>query len=376
MKVRASIRLLLILLLAVIPIKSNAQASALLKKILDAPQDAAQTQALISIAEDSKASRMQQYEHFAMQKIENEKNWLQRLKEFSENHLYQAQSLEQLTNQLLTQKASLETARDVFRVGSSFFKESGVLLEAYDTVDEIIDDVSEIKNRVSSYKGYRVWQDGRGINVVNPLYSLGTLADETLGEVYDIISFLKNQILSPDNKLTYSERLEEIRKGLQRLRGYHSLLQSVIANMKAVENSRDFTPKATIATGNNGDRTSDEMNAFNAKVLLGNATDHDAVAEWAKSLAMGEKPNFNASVSRGKSVDKSNEEKPFDKKSAGATFVNALFLAISVLALLFFGWNFFVVNHGDKQRMDALWKVAAGYVIMAVFLQLFKAMFF
>ena len=71
---------------------------------------------------------MQQYEHFAMQKIENEKNWLQRLKEFSENHLYQAQSLEQLTNQLLTQKASLETARDVFRVGSSFFKESGVLL--------------------------------------------------------------------------------------------------------------------------------------------------------------------------------------------------------------------------------------------------------
>lgn len=331
--------------------------------------------------EYARNTMLQQYKQYEVQKIENEKNWLQRLKEFSENHFYQLQSLEHFVNQLSTQEASLKTLRDGFRVASGFYSSAGILLDLYDAVEDVSNDLGRIKNTAESFKGYRVWTDGQGLNVVNPAIKLVSLADETGGLVYDVFDFVKTQIFNGDNSLSWTDRLNEARKALSKIRGYHSVLDIIIKNMdKELADHKPMGVNHPVIQTLTKEETADAV----AGILLGKYGNLDVKAQILEDLDEGRVRNYYANIDN-PAVSKETETDPekvmgvdskTGRKSTGKAIMNAVFWAITILALLFFGWNFFVVNHGDKQRMDALWKVAAGYVIMAVFTQIVIAMFF
>ena len=314
------------------------------------------------------------------------KNWAQRLREFAENHSFQAQSLQSYANQLLTQENTLKTLRDGFRVASSFYSDAGILVELYDTVNEIINDVNRVNAQINYFKGYQVWQEGRGLNVVTPVISTARLVDEMVGEVNAIYGFVKNQIFRADNSLQWKDRLDLARTELAKLRQRHSFLRGLIAvldqriaELEAGESLAE-REKEEDASG-----ASSYTRAAATGVMLGSYGSPEAKLEISEAVALG-KPvpivNSRSAAQNPISDDDATTAKKYGvddssgKNATGAAIVNLAWYAITILAILFFGWNFFVVNHGDKQRLDALWKVAGGYVIMTVFLQLFKVCFF
>ena len=312
-------------------------------------------------------------------------NWAQKIKEWLETNSYRATTLENFSNQLLTSKSTLETIKSGFRIATKFWQDAGILLEIYDAVEVVIDDVNRVKRQIEFFKKYKVYSDGMGINIVQPVSSTVKLVDRLAGDVYDILGFVKTQVFAEQNSLTWGERMELANEALHKINTDHSILNSISndldAQIRLMQGNLNLDEQQQLAQDLGVTRVI-AQNVSND--LIGNGVDPKIWEELSASFASRGELNMpsrqqikNASNYRAPQKQEDNTTISEEEVNrSGVAIINMVFLAISLLAAVFLGWNFWQLSHGDKQHMDALWKVGAGYIIMAVFLQVFKMVFF
>lgn len=326
-----------------------------------------------------------------LQETNAARDWAEKIKEWLETKEFQGKSIENYVNQLTTQKLSLQTLKDGFKIASGFWSKASIVLDLYDAMDVIIDDVNRVKQEINYYKTYKPYSDGYGLNVVSPMSSTLDLVSRVSGDAYEVFSFVRDQVFNPDNSLTWEGRMDMAQKSLQRLKTHHHLYDAIISDLvRQKQSALDkeinalFEKRKREVTGYN-----DVLRGQIASSLAGSSADFSAIENYAEFIASGGKiklsPASKSSTIR-RTMQSSSDAETVAKvygvdtdegiNVTGRSIANMVFVVISILAALFLMWNFWQLSHGDKQHMDALWKVGAGYIIMALFIQVFKAVFF
>ena len=324
----------------------------------------------------------------AAEEANEAKNWVQKIKEWTQTYIFQGESIQAYANQLLTSKSTLETIKSSFKIASKFWADAGVLLELYDAVEVVIDDVDRVKRQIEYFKSYKVYTDGVGINIMQPVTSTARLVAMLAGDVYDILTFVRMQVLNEENSLTWGDRMKLAKEGLERINHDHSLISAfskdLDARIRFLEGKQTLEEEQAEAAATGASKL---ISKVVSNDLMGSGLDPKIWESISASIASrGElkMPNKNriknATSYKGPERKEIMEEAGLDSKdkvnAVGRTIANFVFVAISILAALFFGWSFWQLSHGDKQHMDALWKVSAGYIVMTLFLQVFKMVFF
>ncbi len=282
----------------------------------------------------------------------------QALDHFIEQKYMHAENIYVLGEQLSTALQNLDQAKEnirlvrkTFSVAGQFFDDANVLVDLYDNMELLKLDYLRLKNQVTYYQNH---------GKIHPaqLYATYRVVDQVSGRMYDTFKFTKDQILNSDNHLTLHERMQMLEKVNMEFRRYHSLIKSVSSVVDEDSTLQDIEDGNKITSDALRRRPAEQKVSINDQQFY-----KKAIEELRDPRSVSTNPE-----------DPSTN--PTARKTLQAKIINIVGYAITILAVLFFGWNFGVYNHGDRQRSDVLWKVGAGYLIMMVVLQIFKTVFF
>ncbi len=278
--------------------------------------------------------------------------------QFIEQNFQHIETLEQYGQQLKVSlenlenvKQNLDMVRKTFSVASGFFKDARILVDTYDNLQRIAGDVNQVMSEVQYY------QNGGKLSPHKVYYAM-RLAGEISGRAVDTWNFAKDQVMSQDNNLSLHERmmmLDEINKEFRR---YHNLFKKV---KKDIEEEA-AEPEIAIGAGVTYDILTRRVP--NGKPTEEEKDDIDEVVTASQ-----------AAVTASASADPSAPRPRVKRGAFQNNVISIVSYVITILAVLFFGWNFGVYNHGDRQRSDVLWKVGAGYLIMMVALSVLDNVF-
>lgn len=288
--------------------------------------------------------------------VSNPSGLLNDIYQFIEQNYQHLETLEQYRQQLQVSlqnlenvRQNLEMVRKTFSVASGFFKDARILVDTYDNLQRIAGDVNQVMSEVQYY------QNGGKLSPYKVYYAM-RLAGEISGRAVDTWNFAKDQVMSQDNNLSLHDRMMMLDAINKEFRRYHNLFKKV---KKDIEEEA-AEPEIAIGAGvtydvltrrvPNGKPTQEEKDDIDEVVTA------SQVAVTASSASPAPKPR----VKRGAFQN---------------NVISIVSYAITILAVLFFGWNFGVYNHGDRQRSDVLWKVGAGYLIMMVTLSILDNVF-
>lgn len=282
-------------------------------------------------------------------------NLAQNIRDFIEGNYQHAENIYVLGEQLKTALENVEKAKEnirlvrkTFSVAGKFFEDANVLVDLYDNMELLKLDYQRLRNQVIYY------QNGGKISPAR-VYMTYKVVDQISGRMYDTFKFTKDQILNSENHLTLHERMQLLDKVNKEFRGYHSLLGTLASVVDEEAALADMKSGAQITTTALLHRPSEPKLSVNDR------------AAYTKTIAELKDPR---SVSSSSSSDINKD--PTLRQELMARVFNIVTYIITILAILFFGWNFGVYNHGDHQRADVLWKVGAGYMMMMVMLQVAK----
>lgn len=244
---------------------------------------------------------------------------------------------------LNTAKENIALVRKTFSVASAYFKDAKILVDTYDNLQLLYNDMERVKSEVQYYQN-------NGKLSPSKIYYTMRLVGEVSGRAVDTWTFARDQVMSEDNNLSLHERMLQLDKINQEFRRYHNLFKKSMTDLDTEAKEKDISIGAgvtyTILTQRvpNGKPTPEEQDDIDQSVEKASV----AVAKDAGA------DNINA--------------KPVKVKKGAfqSSVISAVAYAITALAILFFGWNFGVYNHGDRQRSDVLWKVGAGYIVMMI----------
>ena len=279
----------------------------------------------------------------------------QALDHFIEQKYMHAENIYVLGEQLSTALQNLDQAKEnirlvrkTFSVAGQFFDDANVLVDLYDNMELLKLDYQRLRNQVTYY------QNGGKISPAR-VYMTYKVVDQVSGRMYDTFKFTKDQILNSENHLTLHERMQLLDKVNREFRSYHSLLGTLASVVDEEAALADMKSGAQITTTALLHRPSEPKLSVNDRAV------------YTKTIAELKDPR---SVSPSSSSDINKD--PTLRQGLMARVFNIVTYIITILAILFFGWNFGVYNHGDRQRSDVLWKVGAGYMMMMVMLQVAK----
>lgn len=277
---------------------------------------------------------------------------------FIEQNYQHGEEMIQLGHQLEAALQSLDAAKEnialvrkTFTVAAEYFEDATILVETYDNLQSIYNDVERIRKLVKYYEN-----DGK----ITPtqIYTTTKMIGEITGRAVDTWNFAKNQIVSDKNNLTLHERMQQLDKINKEFRRYHNIFKGMANGMQKEVAQEDYNDGREIAAG-----------ALMTQIPGGKPTEEekDKIDQYVSDVAarvQTDVENLNGGATTpAKPVRVSSE---FQKK-----VIHIVMMVITLLAVLFFGWNFGVYNHGDRQRTDVLWKVGAGYIVMMIFLSVF-----
>ena len=278
---------------------------------------------------------------------------------FIEQNFQHAEQIIELGKQLETAAQNLKVAKEnfdmvrkTFSVASAYFKDAKILVDTYDNLQLISDDVDRVKSQVQYY------QNGGKLSPSKVYYSM-RLAGEIAGRAVDTWTFARDQIMSEDNNLSLHDRMEQLDAINKEFRRYHNIFKKASKDIDEESSTADIAIGAgatyDILTKRvpNGKPTAEEKEDIEEAVEI-------SAREVAEDVSTGETTIKQAKVKRGLFQN---------------NVISIVSYIITILAVLFFGWNFGVYNHGDRQRADVLWKVGAGYIIMMVALSVFDNVF-
>ncbi len=290
-------------------------------------------------------------------------NFAINMKDFIEKSFRFTQEMENMINQLETQKANLETLRKATRIVSSFYQGAGVLTDLYDTYELLSYDIDRVQRQVTRLRTNE-WRRADGsYNVVYPVESTVRLVDELAGRAYDTYRFTKDEVLKEDNSITLDKRLDLMREGLREMRGYHSALRDIETHLKKQNDaaatrreSGDYARKRATARLMGYDLSANERKVMDR--ALGTAVEQ-----------------LSAPASRG-AEDKARADAERERRhqSLGSLSRFAMY-GVTVLFIILIGWGYGVFNHGDRQRSDVLFKIYGGYIVMMALISVFNAVF-
>lgn len=288
--------------------------------------------------------------------------------QFIEQNFQHAEVLQQYAKELQVSlqnlenvRQNLEMVRKTFSVASAYFKDASILVDTYDNLETIYRDIDRLNKRIQYYS------DGGNVTPTN-VYTTTKMIGEISGRAYDTWVFAKDQVLSSDNNLTLHERMEQLDKINKEFRRYHNIflaMNKIVSKDDEEEKEEEYSDgmeaMKDLLTANNpvGKPTKEDKQDISEAV-----TEAITGVENDVELAAGDTDSSPAPVSKAKSGD-------FKRN-----VIHISMYGITLLAILFFGWNFGVYNHGDRQRSDVLWKVGAGYLVMMIVLSVFDRMFY
>lgn len=296
------------------------------------------------------------------------------LKNFVEEGYRHLESIEQLQNQLATQKANLETLRSTVRVVSRFYENAGVLLDVYDAYEAVQRDINKIQRQAERLRTWS-WHDQYGYHVTYPIESTTTLIGEIGGKVYDTYKFVRDDVLDEGTAMTPDRRLELIKEGCNELRHYHNLLSSIAKDLSA-----GVVPEAT-------DEQKNALKAATAQAALGSesGTDNQVEMELERMAEITTKVEELTKVTEtetgGNDAAASSPlpgygyAEKIKKTSTLKSMTKMATLGVTVLFIILIAWGYGVFNHGDRQRTDILFKVFGGYLVVMVVIVVFNSVF-
>lgn len=264
----------------------------------------------------------------------------------AEEMLNLAEQLQTAVKNLENTKQTLETMKKTFQVAKQYFDAAGVLLDVYNLTEQVYRD-GEL-----AYQKIQQWSTTGAVSPTQ-VYALARVIKYSIKDVEDIVKYLSEQVFNEENQMTTAERLIEVRTQTKEAKKIADLIPMAINSVDSGINDimKDFATKAMMATmSDQPEVTEKDVEKF------------EKTQEALKEELEGE--------------DKPTNIKNYKGKDLKEKVINIVFISVTVLAIIFFGWNFGVYNHGDKQRSDVLWKVGAGYIIMLIVIQIFKLVIF
>ena len=277
---------------------------------------------------------------------------------FIEQNYQHGEEMVQLGKQLETAlqnlgaaKENIALVRKTFTVASEYFEDATILVETYDNLQSIYNDIERIRSLVRYY-------ENNGKVTPTQIYTTTKMIGEISGRAVDTWNFARNQIVSEKNNLTLHERMQQLDKINKEFRRYHNIFRGMANNMQKEVAKEDYDDGKEIAAG-----------ALTAKIPGGKPTEEEKekIDQYVADVSVrvqADVENISGSTSLPAKPMKVSSE--FQKR-----VVHIVMMVITLLAVLFFGWNFGVYNHGDRQRADVLWKVGAGYIVMMILLTVF-----
>ena len=288
--------------------------------------------------------------------------------QFIENNFQHAENLIEMGKQLETAmmnlenaKQTLQTMKNTFMVAKRYFDAAGVFVDIYNLCDQVYRDGELAYGKIQQWSS-----TGR----VSPsqIYSLARIIKYSVKDVEDIVSYLTEEVFSEENQMTTAERMAEVRVKTQEAQDIAGTIYDAIYALDDASDDKmkEFATTAMFMTmagkSTVTDKDIDKYNNLQEK--LQETLDNSMSGEGAQ--------NGTANSADGKRIN----IKTIEGQSLKEKVIDIVFFSVTILAIIFFGWNFGVYNHGDKQRSDVLWKVGAGYIVMVIAIQIFKIVIF
>jgi len=270
--------------------------------------------------------------------------------QFIENNFQHAENMLEMGKQLQTAlenlentKQTLQTMKKTFTIAKKYFDAAGVLVDVYDLCEEVYYDATNAYTKIQ-----RMASTGE----ISPtqVYLTARVIKEGVSDISDLTSYLKNEVFNEENQMTTEERMQETR---QKIKEAKATVQTIKFTVHALDyqigkDNRAIGQKAMDAFGVQRAETSEAM--------------AQAQAEMEEQIKDSLRDGGSSSSPTGK----------YSRKALAMKALDISAYAITLLAILFFGWNFGVYNHGDRQRSDVLWKAGAGYLVMLIVIQIVK----
>lgn len=277
------------------------------------------------------------------------------IRQFIENKLEHAETLEQLGQQLAQAKKLYQFMDAAYKFTSTFVSDSQILKETYENYQYIRRDIEALQSQYQYYAGGGKLSPRR-------IYYSAMVVDRVAGDAYDEFRFLRDEVMSDKYKdLSHKDRMDLFAQSSRKFRRYHTLLGQVIAeNYSAMLTAEAGQAHQDAVDGALGTGGQGEEGAYDG--------DADRIVSKVAS-----KNDPSATVA---GVTMKEIEDEFRSKTLAGNVIRLVSYVILGIALLLIPFNFLRSRSGEHQTQDAFFKIAAGLFIMAMVLQVLSIMLF